>query len=160
MTTPADPTARERANQYLRQQIDQAGPLQQVFMLYDGVVRFMLQAKEAIERGDVQARHTANRRAIEIITYLMGQLDAERDGDAAKSLYRIYNGILKQLLTVDFDNDPHVCDAVAQNFRTLKAGLSQAAAAQAPRTGATVTAAPSAAAGEPGSPASRRNAVA
>jgi flagellar biosynthetic protein FliS len=122
-------------------------------MLYDGVVRFMMQAKDGIVRGDVQARHNANRRAIEIVTYLMGQLDTDTGGDAAKSLYRIYSGVLNQLMRVDFDNDAAVCDAVAAHFRTLRASLAQAYAQSQPAP--VVAAAPAA----PGTPV-RRNAVA
>lgn len=119
---------RDMAEQYLRQQIEQASPLQQVLMLYDGVMKFTLQAKEAIGRRDIQARHNANRRAMEIVAHLIGMIDIGTQGDAGKRLHHIYTGLLARLVKVDFDNDPAVCDEVVNHFKTLRASFAQAAA--------------------------------
>ncbi len=150
---------RDAAQQYLRQQIEQAGPVEQVLMLYDGAVKFLMTAKGAIERGDVQARCNANQRAMQIVAYLLDMVNPQTGGDAAKSLFGIYTALLKRMLQIDFDNSTAACDDVIANLRTLRASMAQALAVQQgskPNTG-TVVAAP---AGDSTVPVTRRNAVA
>jgi flagellar biosynthetic protein FliS len=120
-----NPVAQNRALQYLKQQIEQAGPVQQVVMLLDGGVRFTLQAKEAIARGDIEARHNANQRVMDIIAYLMDILDTDKGGAAAIQLRTIYMGILKKLMRVDFENNPTLCDEVVDHLRQLRMAWGQ-----------------------------------
>lgn len=151
---------RDAAQQYLRQQIEQAGPVEQVLMLYDGAVKFLLLAKGAIERGDVQARHDANRRCMEIMAYLIDMVNPETGGEPAKRLFGIYSGLLKRMLQVDFENKAEICDELVANLRTLRAAMAQALNAQqvaAKPAGSTVVAAPPA---EGSAQPARRNAVA
>ncbi|MCA3244098.1 MAG: flagellar protein FliS [Alphaproteobacteria bacterium] len=110
------------ANAYLQRQLEQASPTQAVLLLLDGAIKFTLQAKDAILRRDIQARYNANRRTVEIITFLLSQQD-ERQGEAAVRLIRIFGGLLTQLLKIDFDNDPALCDAVVANLRQLRQGF-------------------------------------
>jgi flagellar secretion chaperone FliS len=146
------------AQQYLKQKIEQAGPVEQVLMLYDGAMKFMLQAKGAIERGDVEARCNANRRAMEIVAYLVDMVNPETGGEAGKRLFGIYSTMLRRMLQIDFTNDPTICDEVVSHFRSLRTAMAEALAVQqgGPAAG-TVVAAPAADA-----PAGtvRRNAVA
>src|SRR5262245_58646214 len=109
--------ARGFTQQYLRQQIENASPAQQLVLLYDGAIKFLMQAKEAIGRGDIQGRHNSNRRAMEIVGYLLEILDVEKGGEVAQRLQRIYSFILKRLMDVDFRNDPVVCDEVIEHLR-------------------------------------------
>lgn len=146
------------AQQYLRQQIEQAGPVEQVLMLYDGAVKFLLLAKSAIERGDVQARHNANRRAMEIVSYLLDMVNPQQGGEAAQSLFGIYTGILKRMLQIDFENNAAICDELVANIRTLRVAMAQALAVQqGVKPTGTVVAAPTA---EGGSAPVKRDAVA
>ena len=154
------PNSQALAQQYLRQQIEQAGPVEQVLMLYDGVIRFLMQAKSAIEKGDIQARCNANRRAIEIMAYLQDMVNPETGGQAAKVLFGIYNSILRRMLQIDFENSILVCDELIANLRSLRAGMAQGLAQQQgikPQT-ATVVAAPNSSEAAPDGV--RRNAVA
>lgn len=116
--------------QYLRQQIEQAGPVEQVLMLYDGAMRFLLQAKVAIEAGDIQARCNANRRAMEIVAYLIDLVNPETGGEVGKRLFGIYSTLLKRMLEIDLRNDPAVCDELVQAFRTLRSATAQTLAEQ------------------------------
>ncbi|TKW60699.1 MAG: flagellar export chaperone FliS [Blastochloris viridis] len=116
--------------QYLRQQIEQAGPVEQVIMLYDGVMRFMLQAKTAIENGDIQGRCNANRRAMEIVAYLIDLVNPESGGEVGKRMFGIYSGMLKRMLEIDMRNDPRVCDEMIQAMRTLRTATAQTLAEQ------------------------------
>ena len=155
-----NPYDRNNTQQYLRQQIEQAGPIEQVLMLYDGAMKFLLQAKGAIERGDIEARCNANRRAMEIMAYLLDMVNPETGGAAGKSLFGIYSSLLKRMLLIDFENSATVCDELVANLRNLRMGMAQGLAQQQaakPQTGS-VVAAPSTADGVPDGV--RRNAVA
>lgn len=152
---------RAMAEQYLRQQIEQANSIQQVLMLFDGIVKFTQQAKEAIERKDIQARHNANRRAIEIVAYLIDMIDVAKEGDAGKRLHHIYTGLLGKLVEVDFKNDVAVCDEIISHFKTLRARFTESA--QQAQAAASKPASQPVTPLEPekhAQPGSRRNAVA
>ncbi|MCP5405129.1 MAG: flagellar export chaperone FliS [Pseudomonadaceae bacterium] len=109
------------AKQYQQQQIVNASAAEQVVMLYDGAIRFCNMAKEAIAAGDIQARHNSNKRAMEVVSYLLDILDHEKGGDVAKRLQMIYAFLLRRMLEVDFRNDPRICDEVVQHLQTLRA---------------------------------------
>jgi flagellar protein FliS len=119
--------ASEQALHYLRQQIENASPAQQVVLLYDGAIKFVMQAREAIGRGDIQGRYNANQRAISIVGYLLEILDAEKGGEVGARLQRIYTFLLKKLLEIDFKNDVAVCDEVVEHLRILRASWHQIA---------------------------------
>jgi flagellar protein FliS len=113
------------AQQYQAQQIMNASPAQQVVMMYDGAIKFCLRAKDAIEQGEIQQRHNANKRAMEVVSYLMDILDMEKGGDVARRLQVVYAFLLRRLLEVDFRNDPRICDEVVGHLRVLRASWDQ-----------------------------------
>lgn len=117
----------DHARKYRQQQILNASPAQQVVMLYDGAIGFCMKAKAAIGEGNIQERHNANRRAMEIVNYLLEILDLEKGGDVARRLYMIYTQLIRKLMDVDFKNDPRICDDVAENLRTLRASWAEIA---------------------------------
>lgn len=110
----------EVLKQYRERQLLGASPAEGVVLLYDGALRFVAQAKEAIGRGDIQGRHNANARAIAIVSYLMEILDPEQGGDVALRLMGIYAFLLKRLIRIDFENSPEICDEVRRHLQTLK----------------------------------------
>jgi flagellar biosynthetic protein FliS len=136
--TAAQQTA---ARDYLLRQLEQATPAQQLVMLLDGACKFVMMAKDAIGRGDIGARYNANARAIEIISYLLGQVDPERGGEAAQRLFRIYGKILQRLSRIDFENSAVVCDEIVAYIRPLRNAFAGQPVAAAPS--GTVVAGPS-----------------
>ncbi|RYG62276.1 MAG: flagellar export chaperone FliS [Alphaproteobacteria bacterium] len=155
---PSNNGQRDGAQHYMRQKIEQASGVEQVLMLYDGAVKFLMVAKEAIARGDIEARSNANRRSMEIVAYLLDMVNPETGGEAGRTLFGIYTGLLKRMMQVDFQNNAEICDELITNIRTLRVGMAQALAVQSggkPVTG-NVVAAPASEGGEP----ARRNAVA
>lgn len=113
--------------QYLLQKIEQATPAEQMVMLFEGAIKFGLQAKEAIGRGDIEARYHANRRVIEIVSYFIENLDVENGGEVGQRLLRIYTFLLQRLMEVDFSNSVAVCDEVVGHLRLLKGSWEQLA---------------------------------
>ncbi|MBI1308832.1 MAG: flagellar export chaperone FliS [Proteobacteria bacterium] len=125
---------RNLTHEYLRRQIENATPAQQLVLLYDGAIKFVLRAREAIGQGDIEGRYKANRRAMEIVGYLLEILDMEKGGEVAARLQRIYTFVLKKLMEVDFKNDTASCDEVVEHLRTLRASWYQLAERNAMQT--------------------------
>lgn len=155
---PSNNGQRDGAQHYMRQKIEQASGVEQVLMLYDGAVKFLMVAKDAIARGDIEARSNANRRSMEIMAYLLDMVNPETGGEAARVLFGIYTGMMKRMMQIDFQNSADVCDEIIANLRNLRVGMAQAVAAQNATKPVTnnVVSAPSA----EGDEVSRRNAVA
>lgn len=112
--------SQEIASQYLAKQIQSASPAQQVVMLYDGAIRFYLQAQKAIKDGDIEARFNYNQRAGNIISHLLDTLDHEKGGEVAARLARIYQFILVRQMDIDLKNDPTAVDEIIGHLRQLR----------------------------------------
>ncbi|MAI07887.1 MAG: flagellar export chaperone FliS [Magnetococcales bacterium] len=109
------------AQHYKEQQILNATPAERVVLLYDGAIKFLLQAKRAIEEKNIQERFNSNKRASDIIFYLQDTLDMENGGEVAVNLFRIYGYMLRRLIEVDMKNDVEAVDDVIAKLRELNA---------------------------------------
>lgn len=108
------------ARQYLDQQIHNASPAQQIVMLYDGAIRFLLKAKAAIIDNNIQERCNNNQRALEIINYLSTILDMENGGEISMRLLRIYTHVSQQILEVDIQNKAELVDDIIPHLKALR----------------------------------------
>lgn len=104
---------------YKEQQILSASPAERVVLLYNGAIKFLLIAKAAIEKGDIQERYTNNKKAIDIIIYLQSTLDMDKGAEIAQNLYRIYGYMLNRLVDVDVKNDTEAVDDVVEKLKQL-----------------------------------------
>ncbi|HWT67025.1 MAG TPA: flagellar export chaperone FliS [Terracidiphilus sp.] len=69
-----------------------------VVALYDGIIRFLYTAADAVDRGDVQARRAAVKRAFDIIIHLQARLRMDIGGSPAQALSEFYASIFAQIL--------------------------------------------------------------
>jgi flagellar protein FliS len=76
----------------------EADPLQQIVMLYDGAIKFLLLASSSIESRDIAAKAEQTDRALQIINYLQSILDLERGADVAASLNALYTSVTLVIL--------------------------------------------------------------
>lgn len=104
---------------YKEQQILNASPAERVVLLYNGAVKFLMQARAAIDAGDIQERYNNNKRALEIIMYLQSTLDMEKGGAIAANLYQIYSYMQSKLIDVDMNNDQSAIDDVVGKLKEL-----------------------------------------
>ena len=95
-------------------------------MLYDGAIRFMGEARNAIARNDVRARTEATRRTLDIVAELQGSLNVEEGGDIARELDRLYLYIEEKLLAVT-RGDAMAAEEIHKLLGTLREGFSRAA---------------------------------
>jgi flagellar protein FliS len=110
----------DHTRQYLEKQIQNATPAQQIVMLYDGAIKFCRKAQQAIDNKDIQSRHNANSRAIEVVCYLLEILDEEKGGELAARLKRIYAYALRRLMEVDSKNSKEAAEDVITHLKMLR----------------------------------------
>ena len=65
------------AGAYRQTSVQSSSPLELVVLLYDGALRHLLAAREAIRRNDLVARRDAFSKALAIITELQSTLNLE-----------------------------------------------------------------------------------
>jgi flagellar protein FliS len=83
---------------YREHALDGASAVELVVALYDGILRFLHTATEAVERGDVLERRTAVKRALDIIIHLQARLRMDVGGRPAQVLSEFYASIFAQIL--------------------------------------------------------------
>jgi flagellar secretion chaperone FliS len=96
-----------------------------VVMLYDGALRFVAEARDAISTNNVSARTEATRRALDIVIELQNTLDIAQGGDIARDLDRLYTYISSKLTDVTLGDDK-AADEIQSLLSTLRDGWVQA----------------------------------
>jgi flagellar protein FliS len=69
-----------------------------VVALYDGIIRFLYAACDAVERGDTDGRRASSKRALDIIIHLQSRLRMDVGGKPAQSLSEFYAAIFAQII--------------------------------------------------------------
>jgi flagellar secretion chaperone FliS len=92
----------------------------QIVMLYDGAIRFMQQAKEAISENRIQDRYNTLVKVNDIVMGMQGCLDFEKGGDIARILYGYYASIIDRVFTIHRDNSLQTCDDVIADLKRMR----------------------------------------
>lgn len=92
----------------------------QIVLLYDGTIRFVQQAKDAIRDKRIEDRYHLIIRASDIIAGLQSCLDFEQGGDIAKLLYQFYASIETRLFSVHRTNSIETCDAIIADLKQMR----------------------------------------
>lgn len=95
-------------------------PSRQIIMLYDGVIRCVQQAKEAITEKRIEDRYTLLIRASELIGGLQGCLDFDKGGEIAGVLYNYYASIDARLFSIHRTNSIEDCDLVITDLKQMR----------------------------------------
>ena len=122
------------ADAYRRMNVETRSPLELVVMLYDGVLRYLGDARDAIDRRDVTARAEAVSKALAILTELQGTLNMSDGGKVAEDLDRLYGYVIGRMLDVTAKQDVAAIDEVRKLLTPLRdswAQIAQPAAAAA-----------------------------
>src|ERR1700746_3314096 len=85
-------------NSYQEHALDGASAIDLVVALYDGMIRFLYRAIEAVERADTPGRRVAVRRALDIIIHLQARLRMDVGGKPAQALSEFYAATFAQIL--------------------------------------------------------------
>lgn len=92
----------------------------QVVMLYDGVIRFLQQARVGMEAGDINERFTKLVKAGDVIVGLQSCLDFESGGTTAQVLYDFYSATEMRILTLHRTSDLEECDAIIRDLKQMR----------------------------------------
>jgi flagellar protein FliS len=83
---------------YQEHALESASAVDLVVALYDGIIRFLYAASEAVERSDLAARRIAVKRALDIIVHLQARLRMDVGGRPAEALSEFYATVFAQIL--------------------------------------------------------------
>ncbi len=116
----------KQRQQYLQSQVQNASKEKLVLMLYDGVLRFSLQGKKALEDSDLVAAHEGLMRAEEILFELIYALDREKGGQLADNLARLYGYCCQCLVLANLQHIPSKVDEAVKVIRELREAWAKA----------------------------------
>ncbi|MFY9446633.1 MAG: flagellar export chaperone FliS [Dethiobacteria bacterium] len=109
-----NPYQRYRANA-----VETADPGRLILLLYDGALRFINQAEQALERQDLEQAHYKLLRAQDIIAELMGSLDLEQ-GELAGNLFRLYDYMHYRLIQANIKKSAAPLQEVSAMLKSLR----------------------------------------
>lgn len=92
----------------------------QIVLLYEGVIRFVQQAKEAIIEKRIEDRYNLLIKASEVIGGLQGCLDFDNGGEMAPILYNYYASIDARMFTIHRTNSVEMCDQIISDLKQLR----------------------------------------
>lgn len=95
---------------YQTNAVQTASPGELTLMLYNGCLKFIAQAKKAIEDKDIEARNTNLLKAQKIIQELMVTLNMEYE--VAKSMMTMYDYIYRRLVEANIKSDISILEEV------------------------------------------------
>jgi len=105
-------------NAYAQNNIGVESPEKLVQMMYEGVLRFNMQAKRSIDDGDIERRTYWINRSSAVISELINILDFNQ-GDVAHYLAGLYQHQLVLLLEANIHNDSSKLNEVNQVMKGL-----------------------------------------
>ena len=108
--------------------LEGATPVELTIALYDGIVRFMSQAINAVERNDADDRRAAVKRAMDVVMHLQVTLDRNRGGEPAEALSEFYTAMFALMLQGSQANSRQKFEQVIANVRNVREAWKQALA--------------------------------
>lgn len=85
-------------NPYQTRSTEGLSGLELTVALYDGIIRFLYRAIEAVENGDVSRRRAEVKRALDIILHLQATLRMDIGGEPARALSEFYAAMFAEVL--------------------------------------------------------------
>ncbi|MEQ1792868.1 MAG: flagellar export chaperone FliS [Nitrospira sp.] len=118
------------AQQYQQTQILTSSRVQLVVLLYDAAIQSIELSRKAIEANNLREKGRFLGRAISIVGELDSVLDYEQGGEIAKSLHRLYDYMLAELVEANAKNMSRKLDGPARCLTVLRDAWRQVAAQQ------------------------------
>ena len=113
-------------NQYMANTVNSASPEQLMLMLYDGAVRFISLAIQAIENDLIDKRSYYINKASAIVSEFAATLDHNQDAKLAEDLDALYGYMLSRMLEANLKNDTAPLIEVKNLLSSLRATWAQA----------------------------------
>ena len=109
-------------NRYKQTSITTAGRGQIVIMLYEGCIKFLRKASDAIVSKNIADKGLYIGKAQDIINELNNSLNHDVGGDLSKELERLYNYMFEQTTAANINNDTKPIDTTIKLLETLLDG--------------------------------------
>lgn len=100
--------------------ISSASPLQLVVMLYDGALKFLKLAREAMEHRELYQQNDRIQKAQKIITELMSCLDMHQGGEIAQNLFALYSYCYNELVMANVEDNVEALDRAVKVLTDLR----------------------------------------
>jgi flagellar protein FliS len=114
-------------NSYGVRALEGASGVELTIALYDGIVRFMHSAIEAVDRGDVAQRRYAVKRAMDIVIHLQATLKMDVGGKPAEALAEFYIAMFALMLQGSQANSREKFEQVIACVKNVREAWMQAA---------------------------------
>lgn len=92
----------------------------QIVMLYDGAVRYLQHARDAMANNRIEERYHLLTKASEIIIGLQACLDFENGGQIARVLYNFYSSIDSQIFQLHRTGSKETCDQIIADLKRMR----------------------------------------
>lgn len=92
----------------------------QIVLIYDGIIRLLQQAKEAIQNKRIEDRFKLLTRASDIVVGLQCCLDFEKGGDVARTLQQFYADMQLRIFSIHRSNSLSDCDEVIAELKQMR----------------------------------------
>ena len=106
-------------NTYAQNDIGIESPQKLIEMLYEGILRFNMQAKRAITSEDIEKRTYWINRSIAVLTELLNTLDMDAGGEISQYLQGLYTFQLQTLSQANGENSIVKIDQVNKVIKGL-----------------------------------------
>jgi flagellar protein FliS len=120
---------------YQERVLEGASAVELVVALYDGILRFLYGAMDAVDRGDTVGRRAAVKRALDIIIHLQARLRMDIGGRPAEVLSEFYASIFAQILQASQGASKQKFQHAVDCVRTVRDAWRQVARETDPFTG-------------------------
>jgi flagellar protein FliS len=124
------------ASAYRQTSVQSSSPLELVVLLYDGALRHLVAAREAVDRQDLITRREALSKALAIVTELQSTLNLEEGGAIAQQLDGLYTYMTGRLVDATARKDVKALPEVENLLRSLRDAWAQIAAGEPATAGA------------------------
>ncbi len=111
--------------QYKENSVQTASPEKLILMLYDGAIKFLNQAKVAIDANNIQESNLYITKTQDVITELMIALNM--DYEIAHNLYNLYDYFNRRLIEANIKKDPEILAEVLNHILELRETWAEAA---------------------------------
>lgn len=113
------------AQAYFQAQVTTTSQGDLLIMLYDGAVKFLTQAKERMAARDMAGKGILISKAMDIINELDSSLNADKGGELAVNLHKLYFYCSTRLLNANLKLDPALIDEVIKILTGLRSAYAQ-----------------------------------
>jgi len=111
-------------NKYKENSIFTSSPEELTFMLYNGLVRFILQAEASLGAEDLSKSNNSIIRAQDIVVYFRATLDMKYE--VSQGLDALYEYMYRRLIEANVKKDKEILDEVLGFVKELRDTWSQA----------------------------------